>query len=314
MKVVLAYGGGGPVVDAHRASWADDGVDLVPAPEGDPSLGEELRDAEVLLHVLEPVTAEVLAAAPRLRLVQKVGVGVNTIDLEAAAARGIAVANMPGTNHTAVAEAALMLMLAVLRRLLPWHEATRAGRGWPLDPTGIEHVGELRGRTVGLVGAGRVAAALAPALRALGADVLYAARRDAPGLHAERRPLRELLPAVDVLSLHVPLVPETEGLIGAAELALLPPGAVLVNTARGPLVDEPALLEALRSGHLAGAGLDVFAEEPLPVGHPLLELPNVVVMPHVAWLTQETLARSLDVARDNVRRLRDGRELAFRVA
>jgi phosphoglycerate dehydrogenase-like enzyme len=314
VKVVLAYGGGGPVVEAHRASWREDGLDLVPAPEGHPSLLEELRDADVLLHVLEPVTAEVLAAAPRLRLVQKVGVGVNSIDLEAAAARGVLVANMPGTNHTAVAEAALMLMLAVLRRLVAWHEATRAGRGWPLDPRGLEHVGELRGRTVGLVGAGKVAAALVPALRALGAKVLYASRREAPELDAERRPLGELLPAVDVLSLHVPLVPETEGLIGAAELELLRPGAVLVNTARGPLVDEPALLGALRSGRLAGAGLDVFEHEPLPDGHPLLGLPNVVVMPHVAWLTQETLARSLEVARDNVGRLRDGRVLVFRVA
>jgi phosphoglycerate dehydrogenase-like enzyme len=144
--------------------------------------------------------------------------------------------------------------------------------------------------------------------------VLYASRRATPDLEAERRPLAELLGAVDVLSLHVPLVPETQGLIGAAELALLRPGAVLVNTARGPLVDEAALLDALRSGRLAGAGLDVFAHEPLPADHPLLGLPNVVVMPHVAWLTQETLGRSLDVARENVTRLRDGRELVFRVA
>ena len=314
MKVVLAYGGGGPVVEAHRAAWAEHGLELVPAPEGDPALVRELEDAEVLLHVLEPVTAEVLASAPRLRLLQKVGVGVNSIDLDAARERGIAVTNMPGTNHTAVAEAALMLMLAVLRRLTEWHAATRAGSGWPLDPMGLERVGELRGRTVGLVGAGKVAAALVPPLRALGAEVLYASRRESTGLGAERVALTELLPRIDVLSLHVPLVPETEGLVGSDELALLPPGAVLVNTARGALVDEPALLEALRSGRLAGAGLDVFAQEPLLPGHPLLELPNVVVMPHVAWLTQETLARSLDLARDNVLRLRDGRELVFRVA
>ena len=280
------------------------------------SFQRELRDAEVLLHILKPVTEGVLSGAPRLRLVQKIGVGVNTIDLEAARSRGVAVANMPGTNTQAVAEAALMLMLAALRNLAGFDRACRAGNGW--SPEGVSRdrrnsLGELCGRTVGLVGGGAVASKLVGPLRALGARVLYADRNERPSLRIERRGLDDLLRESDVVSLHVPLTSETEGIIGRSALERMKPGAVLVNTARGGLVEEAALVEALRSGRLRAAGLDVLAEEPPPPDHPLLALDNVVLTPHVAWLTQETLVRSFDVALENVRRLRDGRDLLFRV-
>jgi len=134
-----------------------------------------------------------------------------------------------------------------------------------------------------------------------------------PGQVAQRRELAELLAEADIVSLHLPLVPETERLIDRGALVRMKRGAILVNTARGGLVDEPALIEALTSGHLRAAGLDVFTQEPLPADSPLLALDNVVLMPHVAWLTPETLDRSLDVAVDNMRRLRDGAELRFRV-
>jgi phosphoglycerate dehydrogenase-like enzyme len=135
-----------------------------------------------------------------------------------------------------------------------------------------------------------------------------------PELEAERHDLDDLLGASDVVSLHLPLTPETEGLIDRRTLARMKPGAILVNTARGGLVDETALVETLTSGRLLAAGLDVLAEEPPPPDHPLLSLDNVVLTPHVAWLTQETLKRSFDVALENVRRLRDGRDLLFRMA
>jgi phosphoglycerate dehydrogenase-like enzyme len=258
-----------------------------------------------------------LAGAPRLRLVQKIGVGVNTIDLEAAHRRGIAVANMPGTNTQAVAEATLMLMLAALRNLTGFDRACRVGKGWAPEGEARERrnaLGEVCGRTVGLVGAGAVASRLVGPLQALGARVIYTARSERSDLGIERYNLDDLLEASDVVSLHLPLTPETEKLIDRAALARMKPGAVLVNTARGGLVEEAALVEALTSGHLRAAGLDVLSEEPPQPDHSLLSLENVVVTPHVAWLTQETLARSFDLALENICRLRDGHDLLFRVA
>jgi phosphoglycerate dehydrogenase-like enzyme len=143
--------------------------------------------------------------------------------------------------------------------------------------------------------------------------IVYWSPREHPELGVPRRELNDLLAEADIVSLHLPLVPETERLIGGAALARMKPGAILVNTARGGLVDEAALVASLTSGHLRAAGLDVFAEEPVRPDNPLLSLENVVMMPHVAWLTPETLDRSLDIAAENMRRLRDGRGLLHRV-
>ena len=280
------------------------GVDAVVVDEDDDAaFAREIADAEVLLHVLKPVTAAMIAAAPRLRLIQKLGVGVNTIDLEAAKAAGAAVCNMPGTNSQAVAEMTLALMLAVLRRLSYLDPLTRRGQGWSPDPDLIDGVGEIAGRTVGFVGYGGSASRLGPVMEALGARVIYTARGPKTGVVGRFLPLGDLLAEADIVSLHVPLTDETRGLIGPAELAAMRPGAVLVNTARGGLVDETALVAALGSGRLRGAGLDVFGEEPVAPDNPLLTLPNVVVAPHMAWLTPETLERSLGVAFENCRRL-----------
>ena len=317
MKVVCGYDPGEPL-RARLAGWANEGARFVVSPEEEVArFAGDLRDAEVLLHILKPVTEEVMAGAPRLRLVQKIGVGVDTIDLDAARRRGVAVANMPGTNTQAVAESALMLMLAALRNLPNLDRACRTGNGWSPEGEARERrntLGELCGRTVGLVGAGAVVSRLVGPLRALGASVIYTDRRERPELGAERYDLDDLLEASDVVSLHLPLTPKTEGLIDRRAFEHMKPGAILVNTARGGLVDETALVEALTSGRLLAAGLDVLAEEPPPSDHPLLSLDNVVLTPHVAWLTRETLARSFDVALENVRRLRDGRDLLFRVS
>jgi phosphoglycerate dehydrogenase-like enzyme len=272
-----------------------------------------MADADILLHVLEPVTATVIDAAPRLRLIQKIGIGVNTIDLDAARRRGIAVCNMPGTNTQAVAEMTLLLMLATLRRLAHLDRLTRAGKGWKLEPELPDHLGELSGRTVGLVGFGAVARRILPMVQAIGAKVVYTSREPVADSPTRFLPLAELLPVVDVLSLHLPLTAETAGIIDAAALAAMRRGSVLINTARGPLVDEAALLEALTSGHLRGAGLDVFAREPVSIDDPLLELQNVVVTPHLAWLTTETLERSLWIVAENYRRLRTREPLLHRV-
>jgi phosphoglycerate dehydrogenase-like enzyme len=273
----------------------------------------EMRDADVLLHVLEPVTAAVIDAAPRLKLIQKIGIGVNTIDLDAARRRGVAVCNMPGTNTQAVAEMTLLLMLATLRCLSLLDELTRAGQGWGFERELPDDLGELSGRTVGLLGFGAVARRLVPMLQAIGAKVVYSSRRPAADSPVAFLPFRELLPVVDLLSLHLPLTADTTGMIDAAALTAMKRGSVLVNTARGPLVDEAALCAALMSGHLRGAGLDVFSREPVSPDDPLLRLPNVVVTPHLAWLTAETLERSLAIISENCHRLRSGDALLHRV-
>ncbi len=262
-----------------------------------------------LLHVLTPVTADWIASAPQLKLIQKLGVGVNTIALDAARRQGVAVCNMPGTNSQAVAEMALSLIMATLRRTCFFDARTRAGQGWSADPAELDSVGEVAGRTVGLVGFGHSAQRLAPVLAALGARVVYTARnaRDVP---YEFLPLGRLLAESDVVSLHMPLTEETRG---AIDPLAMKPGAVLINTARGELVDEARLVKALSSGHLRGAGLDVFAAEPVPAGNALLGLPNVVLAPHIAWLTPETLVRSLQVAAENCRRLGVGEPLLHQV-
>ena len=278
------------------------------AEDDDDTFYRELSDAEVLWHVLRPVSGDDLARAPHLRLVHKLGAGVNTIDVTAASARGIAVANMPGANAPSVAEGTVLLMLAALRRLPALDHATRIGSGWPSDPSLGETVRDIGSCTVGLIGYGSVAKRVERIVVAMGARVLHTSTRDdgTPGW----RSLPDLLADSDIVSLHLPLTEATTGLLGREAFSRLKPGAVLVNTARGPIVDEEALTDALRSGRLAAAGLDVFAVEPVPQDNPLLNLPNVVLTPHVTWYTADTMRRYLELAVDNCVRLRDGRDLA----
>ena len=311
---VVYHHAAGPRLTGRLAELEREGLSVAVCAMSDHARFAGLLPAtDVLWHLLEPVTAEVVAAAPRLRLVQKIGVGVNTIDLEASRRRGIAVCNMPGTNTRAVAEMTLLLMLGALRRVSQLDAATRAGRGWQLPPALQDRYGEVEGRTVGLVGYGAVPGRLGPILRALGARVLFASRSEKPNAAGERRPLADLLAESDIVSLHVPLTPETERLIDAEAIARMKPGAVIVNTARGALIDEAALVDALRTGRIGAAGLDVFETEPTPAGSALLALDNVVCTPHLAWLTRETLERSLAVAVENCRRLTAGEDLLHRV-
>jgi len=313
MKVVYHYDAS-PHIDRRLETLAAEGLEVTACPESDDATFAALMaEADVLWHMLKPVTADIIAGAPRLRLIQKIGVGLNTIDLEAARARDIRVANMPGTNSRAVAEMSLALMLAALRHLPIFDAAMRRGAGWAWPPEVQDAVGEVAGRTVGLVGYGAVPALLAPVLKAMGARVLYTATAPKPDADAEWRDLPALLAESDIVSLHLPLTSETEHILDAAAIASMKPGAVLVNTARGGLVDEPALLRALTGGHLRAAGLDVFAVEPVTADNPLLKLENVVLAPHVAWLTGETIERSLAVAVENCRRLARGEVLLHQV-
>lgn len=275
--------------------------------DDDDTLHRELPWAEAVWHVLRPLSGADLRRGTGLRLVHKLGAGVNTIDVATATDLGIAVANMPGANAPSAAEGTVLLMLAAMRRLLDLDRATRAGRGWPTDPMLGETVRDIGSCTVGLVGYGNIARRVETVVAAMGATVLHTSTAD-DGT-PRWRDLSRLLADSDVVSLHLPLTPATEFLIDHDALALMKPTALLVNTSRGAIVDETALTEALRTGRLAAAGLDVFATEPVDPANPLLALDNVVVTPHVVWYTRDTMGRYLAEAIENCRRLRDGETL-----
>jgi phosphoglycerate dehydrogenase-like enzyme len=201
----------------------------------------------------------------------------------------------------------VLLMLAALRRLPALDAATRAGAGWPSDSTLGETVRDIGSCTVGLIGYGNIAKRVETIVTAMGAEVLHTSTRDdgQPGW----RPLPELLATCDIVSLHLPLTDRTQGMLDASALAQMKRDAVVVNTSRGPIIDEAALVAALKAGELAAAGLDVFAVEPVPADNPLLALDNVVLTPHVTWYTADTMRRYLIEAVDNCERLRDGTNL-----
>ncbi len=315
MKVLLHYDAG-ERLQKDVAAFATQGLNVVCCPEGpsQPFLSE-LKDAEVLWHVLQPVNKDIIAQAPKLKLIQKIGVGVNTIDLEAAQASGIRVCNMPGTNSRAVAEMSLMLMLQALRTTPLLDQACRGGQ-WYLDANSTENLGEMGGKTVGLVGFGDIPQLLAPMLEVMGARVIYTARAERPASNDKQYrycTLDALLADSDIVSLHVPLNDSTAQLIDSKAIAQMKTGAILVNTARGGLVDESALYQALTDGKLSAAGLDVFATEPTPADNPLLKLNNVAVAPHVSWLTNETWERSMGVAVENCLAIKNNTPLRFQV-
>ncbi|WP_338051036.1 MULTISPECIES: NAD(P)-dependent oxidoreductase [Ramlibacter] len=256
------------------------------------------------------LSGKAIDACPTLKVISKHGVGVSNIDVAAATARGIPVFMTPGANAASVAELALGLMLAAARHVGYMHGELQAGR-WTRKQDGIE----LRGRTLGLVGFGQVAQrlsriALAMDMQVLAFDpALQNKPSPVPGVSLQPS-LDALLPQADVLSLHVPLTERTRGMVGARELALLPPGAILVNTARGEVVDEPALVAALERGALHAAGLDTMAVEPLPAGHALARLPNVVLTPHVGGSTPAALAAMASGAAHNVLQWLDGKPVS----
>lgn len=312
MKAVLPYDAS-PRIREIISSADRSAVDILQLDEGDAQgFARSVRDADVLLHVLAPVTSAVMKNAPRLRLVQKIGIGVDAIDLEHARANGIAVCNMPGTNTAAVAELALALILACLRRIVPIASDMRAGRGWPARADLLDGAGEIGERLVGLVGYGAVSRRLATALKALGARII-ACDPNVKDADVPLVSLETLLADADIVSLHVPLTPDTRLLLDRARIDRMKRGAIVVNTARGPLIDEEALADALRNGQISAAGLDVLAQEPASPGHPLLMLDNVVATPHVAWLTDGTWRRSIAVIVENCRRLQSGTPLLHRI-
>jgi D-3-phosphoglycerate dehydrogenase len=252
----------------------------------------------LLLRGSPPLNAAVLASARGLKIIAKHGAGVDSVDIGAATRHGIAVMVTGGANADAVAEHTLALMLALTRELPRFDREARGG-GWR---NLHQFVRDFRTRTVGIVGYGQIGERAARLAQACGATVVIHTRSNftpPAGMTVESN-LDRFLENVDIVSLHCPLTEKTRGMIGAAQFARMKPGAILINTARGPVVDEPALIDALKTGRLAGAGLDTFAIEPPDPENPLFKLPNIIVTPHIAAVTTDAMMRMGTIAADNI--------------
>jgi glyoxylate reductase len=262
-------------------------------PPGREELLSRAPELDGLLALLtDPVDAALLEAAPRLRAISNYAVGVDNIDLDAATGRGIPVGNTPGVLTDTTADLAVALMLGISRRLVEGDAYVRRGE-WRTWETGLLLGHDLHGATAGIVGFGRIGRAVARRLEGFGCEALHTRRSGGV-------PLGELLERSDFVSIHSPLTPETRGLIGDEALARMKPTAYLVNTARGPIVDSHALARALSEGRIAGAALDVTDPEPLPGDHPLLDAPNLLVLPHLGSATHATRERMAGMAVDNL--------------
>jgi glycerate dehydrogenase len=271
---------------------------------GTDQVAERIANARVVITNKVKVGAEAMAAAPQLGLIAVSATGMDNVDQAAAAARGIAVKNVSGYAMTAVAEHAMMLMLALARRL-DAHRAAVLDGSWVASPQFCVFAAPMRdlsGLRLGLIGSGAIASALAERAAAFGMDVVLAERRGAP-LRPGRVPFETVLATSDVISLHCPLTDETRHLLDAAAFAAMKPGMIVINTARGALIDEPALEAALDAGQVAGAGLDVAAQEPPPEDAPILRLAarsDVIVTPHVAWASADAMQALADKVTANI--------------
>ncbi|HOB63314.1 MAG TPA: 2-hydroxyacid dehydrogenase [Candidatus Competibacteraceae bacterium] len=276
-------------------------------------VAERIAEAEVVISNKVVLDAAALQQAQRLQLICVAATGVNNVDLDAAAQRGITVCNCRGYGTPAVVQHVFALLLELMTQLSAYRQAVRAGRWQRSSQFCLLDfpIRELAGKTLGIIGYGELGQGVARVAEAFGMQVLIAQRPGAVEPEEGRVPLPMLLPQVDVLSLHCPLTPETRGLIGAWELALMRRDAILINTARGGLVDETLLAAALRQGALGGAGVDVLSLEPPVDGNPLLapDIPNLIVTPHSAWGSRESRQRLLMQLAENIQAYLEGEPL-----
>jgi phosphoglycerate dehydrogenase-like enzyme len=284
------------------------GLDAVIARPDTPEFQAALADAVCIVGFGGPAMDDAFyRSAPNLKLVQLLSAGYDRCDIESARRAGVPICNNGGANATAVAEHAILLMLAVCRRLIWQHGNVASGR-WRGNALSDVRLYELKGRTLGIIGLGRIGKKTARLARAFGMNVQYydvirLSEDEADALGVTFALFEEVLRTSDIVSLHVPLTKHTRQMIGAAQLRLMKPDAYLVNTCRGPVVDEPALIDALSNGTIAGAGLDVFEQEPPPPDNPLFTLPNVVLSAHFAGPTQENQYTRFRNAFDNCQRV-----------
>lgn len=270
-------------------------------------LVQRLKGAQIVINIRAYTVfdEELLDQLPDLKLISILGTGTDNVDLKAATRRKIVVTNTPGASTDSVAEHTLALLLSAARRVAFFDRNVRSG-SWE-HKLGIE----LRGKTIGILGLGKIGQRVAEIAKAFGMQVIaWSFTQDenrAKSCGAKLVSFEDIFSLSDVVSIHVRLSKQTEKLVGKKELSLMKPSAILINTARGAIVDEITLVEALKSGQIAGAGLDVFSQEPLPTDSPFLKLPNVVITPHLAWVTYEASARLAKMPVDNVINFLQGR-------
>ena len=309
-KILFAPRQPDAVVDIAR-SMTPPGFELVVVDPGTPEFYKEATDAEYYLGLARQMGGEFFRSAPKLKLVQLLSAGYDRVDVEAARKAKVPVANNGGANAIAVSEHAILLMLAVLKRLVSFHNDVVAGKWRPsiADPP----VYEMSGRTLGIVGLGNIGKKVARRAAAFDMRVQYydiarlsEDQEDALGVRFVL--FTELLRTSDIVSLHVPLDDTTRNLIGARELAMMKKSAVIINTCRGPVIDESALYKALKDRQIAAAGLDVMVEEPPEKNHPLFALPNVTLTPHSAGPTWENWTARFRNGFDNIERVAAGRQ------
>jgi len=299
---------------ANLERWIDFSavdLDILPGDASEDQVCEAVADATVIFgdgRHFTHITRRVIEAAPKLKLIQTLSVGYDEIDLKAADDLGIPVANTQGSNAPSVAEHAIMFMLVLLKKGLLSHEATLRGE-WPqMDLAVSGKVLELGGKTLGILGLGAIGTEVAKRARVFGPRIIYNKRSRLPEeeekrLGVEYADFDELLRLSDVLSIHVPLTPETRGMIGRVEIARMKPGAILLNLARGGVVDDAALADAVKEGRLSGAGLDVFEDEPLGPDSVFVSVENVITSPHVSGASKETLGRAFKMCGENMARV-----------
>ena len=287
------------VVDVHKFS--------------EEKLAAEFADADIVLGDytgITPIVRSVVKAAKKLKLIQQPSVGYNHIDIEACKEFGIPVANTPGANDIGVAEHTVMLALASLKNLPYYNENTHKGE-WLFTEAQRTGIFELNGKTYGLLGMGRTARAVAERLAPFGVKLLYydivkLNAADEKRYNASYAEMEEIFKTADIISIHLPLLPETTKIIDAVNLALMKPSAIIINVGRGALVDEEALAQAIRDKKIAFAAADVFAEEPPPKNHPYFGLPNMILTCHLAGSTRESGGRIMNMALENLARVLRG--------
>ena len=308
VKVLLVDPALAALADRFASALPDDVNLMAVADFTDEEFRGLAADATVLVNARRPIDAATLAMAPAVRFIQMIGAGTDPLDRSALAEAGVVAAYNPGVNRTGAAEHTIMLMLALIKRLPASDQATRAGRFAPgeIISRGID---DLADATVGIIGMGHIGQAVAERLFPFGARIVYHSHRSMPDVEArfgaERLPFEDVLRRSNIVTLHIPLTSETHHLIGRAEIAAMPRGSYLINAGRGGLVDEVALRDAVTSGHLAGAGLDVLEHE-TDGSNPFADVPEVVVTPHLGGGSRNSMNGVVERSTANIRRFLAG--------
>ncbi len=283
--------------------WASGWVNHPATPQDTDAVVDALSEADICITNKIRITAAILKRSPRLKMVCVAATGYDCVDLQACREHGVVVCNVPGYSRQSVAEGVIGFIFA-LRRALPYYQYI-GRQAWAQSPHFCVHgtpVLNVKGATLGIFGRGAIGSQVGELARAVGMNVIYGEHRNRPEIRPDYVRFETLLAQSDVISLHCPLTEATRGMIGHAEISRMKPGTMLINTARGPLINEEAVLDGLKSGHLGGAALDVLGKEPPDEDHPLLRFnhPNLIITPHITWASEDGMGRLIQGILDNI--------------